>query len=474
MPSILKQLANYGVEAADNLPNLAPMWTHHQSDEHVVGDIDTLDMMSNEIDVDIAEIAGIADTISEQSAGICKAQAASGSIENLVDQTIETYGADGITEEGAELMRLSVESILRVSGLGIPTSVVVPSFESGMSRTDYSTEAEEKKAGVLSRILTWVANAFNSLIEIVASFWNRLFNSSASIDKYGNSVLEKIKKAKGETDGGNLALGSSLAMYCSDSSGVIKPPAAMVHTNVQLFTKFVSAWHGAFSELINIKPLGSSPAAFMDFAKTASVALDITLHNDLSHLKDIKVIENFKLKFIPGTDKLPFSGAKVEVEKSQIKTKGEAKVLNHAEMLSGCTLALKALDVMKTIENDINSWTKNAKRVVDSIKRYNAMLKIAETQGMKIPQDLRDFTFTVIGGCRVMADGWAKSTPQYLLMVKANIRYCDLSANKMKADKEPEKGADGEVEVKPDLVKPERYNKAEHDDSKGQTFDMEK
>lgn len=475
-PSILQQLANYGVESSElpAQPNFANLPGIEPEEEPVQGE--ELEQLSQDIVADIVEINAISEEINGQNASIDKAEAAAGSIEAIVDQTIETYGESGITEEGAALMTLSVEAVLKVSGLGIPVGVVVPSFESCASRADYSTEAEEKKKGVIGRILSWVAEAFKSLMAMVAKFWHRLFNNSKSIGKYGAAVLAKINKNKGETEDGTINLGASIGAYCSNATGQVKPPATIVQTNVGLFKNFVSAWHGAFEDLVDIKPPSNmnDVGPITTFLNTAVDNLNRSMKNDMSKLKDIKISETSSIKLIPGEDsKWPLNGAKVELVRAVIKEKGAhtGKVLKHAEMLSGCTLALKALDIMKVIEKDVSSWTKGADAVVKACNTILGRLKMAETMaGAKIDPELRLWVNGILGGCRVMSQGWTKSVPDFLMMLKANMRYCDLSASKIKG------GAGGSAtkEDEPEVVKPERYRANASENNKGNTYDHAK
>lgn len=475
-PSILQQLANYGVESSElpaqpnfaNLPGIEPEVEPVQGDE--------LEQLSQDIAADIAEINVISEDINGQNASIDKAEAAAGSIEAIVDQTIETYGASGITEEGAALMALSVEAVLKVSGLGIPVGVVVPSFESCASRADYSTEAEEKKKGVIGRILSWVAEAFKSLMAMIAKFWHRLFNNSKSIGKYGTAVLAKINKNKGETEDGTINLGASIGAYCSNGAGVVKSPASVVQTNVGLFKSFVSAWHGAFEDLIDIKPPSSMNdiGPITEFLSVACDNINRSMKNDMSKLKAIKISESSTIKLTLGEDaKWPLNGAKVELERAVIKEKGATtgKVLKHAEMLSGCTLALKALDIMKVIEKDVTTWTKGADAVVKCCNTLLSRLKMAESMGgAKIDPELRQWVNSILGGCRVMSQGWTKAVPDFLMMLKANMRYCDLSASKIKGGA----GGSDTKDNEPDVVRPERYNPRKSEHQQGQTFDHAK
>ncbi|MNP97511.1 hypothetical protein D3C85_101130 [compost metagenome] len=474
-PSILKQLANYGVESSE-LP-AQPTFANlpiEPAPEPVGGD--DLEQLSQDIVSDIAEINAISEDISGQNASIDKAESAAGSIESIVDQTIETYGESGITEEGAALMTLSVEAVLKVSGLGIPVGVVVPSFESCATRADYSTEAEEKKKGVIGRILSWVAEAFKTMMATVAKFWHRLFNSSKSIGKYGEGVLAKINRNKGETEEGTINLGASIGAYCSNASGQVKPPASIVQANVGLFKNFTSAWHGAFEDLVDIKAPSNMNdiAPITEFLNSACDNLNRSMKNDMSKLKAIKISETSTIKLIPGEDsKWPLNGAKVELERAVIKEKAAhtGKVLKHAEMLSGCTLALKALEIMKVIEKDIATWTKGADAVVKVCNTLLSRLKMAETMGgAKIDPELRLWVNGILGGCRVMSQGWTKSVPDFLMMLKANMRYCDLSASKIKGGA----GGSDTKNDEPDVVRPERYRANAAGNNQGNTYDHAK
>lgn len=123
---------------------------------------------------------------------------ASNAIEELVRGTVDTYKDTGMDEQAVELYRVSVESILLMSGIDIPADTLVPSFESGKSRVQYSAEAEEKAKGILARIWEYIVNAFRRFGDMLRRLKDRIFKRNKAIEKKAEVLEEKLSKKQEE------------------------------------------------------------------------------------------------------------------------------------------------------------------------------------------------------------------------------------------------------------------------------------
>ena len=98
-----------------------------------------------------------------------------------------------VTEESAKLFSLSVESVIIAARLNIPTEMLAPSFESS-SVSDYSTEAEEKKANVVVRIWRWIVAAIKNLGRIIGGIFKKRKMIFANVIKDLGKMREMLKR----------------------------------------------------------------------------------------------------------------------------------------------------------------------------------------------------------------------------------------------------------------------------------------
>jgi len=378
--------------------------------------------LSDEIDSDIEVIGAIGNDIEKSADEVSKASVASGAIENLVDQTIETYGEDGITEQGAAILQSSMESVLKAAGLDIPVSMLVPSFESGMTRTDYSTEAEEKKGGVISRILKWLADAYHAVIDGISNFFTRFFVTAGRVQKYVDKVKDKVNAQKGDGGAGEISLGGEILFIDGGN------PSASLNKNVQVFQKFVQRWTSTFGPIADIK-VGGLQETF----SSATNAMSGMMESGVTHLKGLEIVPGYSVEVSKGANnEFPMIGAKLKVEGKEKPKDTKVRGVSLSDCKSGievCDKALKVLDGMKT---KVDEWLKDAKRLQKwaSSNAFNQSMlaKVEDNVHMKAQQlRHRDMLKSVVGASQVMAQGWAQAAPLFLRSVKAHAAWVDRS-----------------------------------------------
>ena len=99
-----------------------------------------------------------------------------------IQSNFESHFSNGdVSFENYQSYSRKLSLILSTSGVDLPSAILVPSFES-LSFSDYSTEAEEKKDGLLKR-------AWDGLVKMIKRFWAWLTGKSAK-DKDRVKTLE--------------------------------------------------------------------------------------------------------------------------------------------------------------------------------------------------------------------------------------------------------------------------------------------
>jgi hypothetical protein len=443
--SIFKQLAGASME------NLAP------SEETIAAQVATAQAaeereiitISDEIDSDIEVIGAIGNDIDKSAEEVSKASVASGAIENLVDQTIDTYGADGITEQGAAVLQASMESVLKAAGINIPVGVVVPSFENGISRTDYSTEAEEKKEGIIKRILKWLADAYTAVIDSVGNFFGRFFVTAGRVKKYVEKVKAKVGSQKGDGNAAEISLGGE-AIFIDGGN-----PSASLNKNVEVFQKFVTRWAGTFGAVADVK-VGTIDGTF----QAASMAIRGMKENGVTHLKGLDIVPGYSVEVAPGANAaFPMIGAKLKVNAGEKPKDKKVRGVSLSDCKSGievCEKALKVLDGMKT---KVDEWSSDAKKLQSWAKKIafeqNVISKVHDNVHVKNnAAEIRDTLKSIVGASQVMAQGWSQAAPLFLRSVKIHATWVDRSCRGSVGQ-----GSDDLKTVKPDDVKAIGYDK---------------
>ncbi|MNP97512.1 hypothetical protein D3C85_101140 [compost metagenome] len=380
---------------------------------------DSIIEASGEADGNIEKLSHIAAEVEGHSDEISIAAGVSDNLTDLVDKSIAACGADGFDEGDAELLRLSVESILVNANIYLPANAVVPSFES--SNGNYSTEVAEKKDGIIRRILTWLHTAMKAIADAFVSFWENLTDSGKSVENYLDKVKEKVSsiKADAKADATDVNVGSAAA-YLTDKHSRIEPPSRHVVQTVALFEDFAVEWRNGWKSLVEF-PLPTNIAGVQadqigksvtEFAKKSlavkAVKLDVT--------------SNHYLELTPGTGDNPIMGTKIKIHQSAMVNNTKADLLSVAELKTGVTVCndgLKVLDQLKREMSAFTAITDKVGKLSKSVVAHNEKTDVAV---------LRTALSVLNKSCSLAAQGWINSTPYFLKTIKASIRYIDVCA----------------------------------------------
>lgn len=430
---LLKKLAGYSPESAEVAPTYVAPDSIEATEEYPLPTsaqelYEQTEELAEKIDDDSSDIAEIVTQIESHSADIAKGCDVVGAVENVVDQTIATYGDAGITEQGATLLQASVESILIAAGIPIPSKVVVPSFE-GKTRVQYSTEAEEKKSGFVKRILEWIVKTFNSIMEAVKDFWSRLINSVKSLRSYAQRVRVRVKAVKGSPKNEKISVGGWITMCTTDGKTAIDKPSKVIDENTKKYQEFSKAWDGVFAQIRDINPPSLDSPSFIRYVEEK--LREGTFKSHIQHLNGLKPLVTHEVEFKAGPDaRWPLAGAKYNLKKTAGEGPKEAKTLLDGEMDDGVGAVLRALDMIEKIQSMTTAWEKSAKTVTSWATKVKYTLRSPDENVQAALKGLVRSASSAVG---LMSAGWSTTISAFLTMLKSNLRYISISADQFSA-----------------------------------------
>jgi hypothetical protein len=430
MTSVLKQLAGLSKESAEvtytppasiteteemPLPTSAQE-LHEQTEE-------LAEAVSNDAEI----IASISNEIEDHAADIAKGADVAGAVENVVDQTIAAYGDNGIDEQGAALLTVSVESILIAAGINIPASMVVPSFE-GKTRIEYSTEAEEKKQGFIQRIVDWIVKAFNSMVEALKNFWARIVASNKLLKAYAERVKAKVDGLEGHPTEAKVKM-TIWGAACTTDGKSVHTPRENIKQNTTMLQAFTKAWDGAFGAIrdLNAPSSFASPEAMNSFLNEAVGSS--AFKNGVQHLNGLKPTVTHTVEFKTGSDgQYPMAGAKYRLVKNEGEGPKEGPTLSLKDMDEGIDDVIRGLGLSDTIETKTKEWDK----VVVRVRNFGSSIRFAQGFTPEGTKKLRGFAQTMVSSASIVSAGWSSVISSYNDVLKNNIRYISASAAQYK------------------------------------------
>lgn len=377
--------------------------------------------------------------ISAQSDELMKNNALTGTLTDLVDSTLDTYGKDGMTEQAAELMRVSVESILRSAQLFdvIPVSLLVPSFESGMTRAEYSVEAEEKKQGMLARMLAWIAEAFSAMWTSIKSFFQKFAGNVDGVKKYAETVQTKVNGLAVTSATKEVNLGN-IGIYLADNNGTIVHPDKAISAIMADFQTFSQKWDGSFGNILKIEiPSGvMDEASQQKFIQQLSAAVGNIIHSGSPSINKLNFIPSHQISIVPGQDKEnSMIGSTLKIEMVSKVKDAKMGALTKGDLTAGINAALAGLVGIGKIQTKVDEWDKYAAKIQTFSKNALTALKREEKSAEKrftseeIAAATRTYK-TLVAANSIMISGWVKTVPQVLTGIKASVRVIDMAVGR--------------------------------------------
>ena len=325
---------------------------------------------------EIYELQQIAEETQGIGAEIKQGAVLSDGLDTLVDETIDAYGAAGIDERGADLMRISVECLIRASGLPLHVDAVVPSFESGQKFSDYSAEAEAKKDSIISRLVEFLKNAWLRLIAVVRRFTSKIVTSTDGVAKYIEAVKARVDKAQGTTPDRTIKVSNKVAQIFGGKAGAKPALDTLLHGTMNVYAGFIRDVQSELGGVTKIKRLtansteadvqqwlGEMDSAALTKANTGILKLDDRQFANgwrfqVSHTARVGTTQVGDDK---GDNRAPLVGATASIKATpDANATREIPFPSVPQMKSTISVAQAAVGDLKKIEGLINQWLENA------------------------------------------------------------------------------------------------------------------
>jgi len=397
--------------------------------------------LTEAVDGDVAEVAEVSGQITEASDNIVQSDTGVDSLSDLVDNTIAIYGENGIPEDAAKQLEVSVECVLRIMGHPGGFCTVLPSFESCATPAQYSTEAEAKKEGVVNRILEWIKKIFAQMADFFMSMIDKVRNSTANLKKLSEKLKEKVNKLEGADATGTVSLGS----YGKLANP--KAPVQNLTTSKGYFTAFVHKWEEYFGMVLSSD---LSKAAMKDPEKVGEAVTTLMMaeQKKLPEWEKVPVTSYHILHITKGTNaENPLVGAKAKVEFD-----ANAKVAESHDVLSKATMH-QVLEGVDALIAELEYLTKDFEKYRANLNTLKSAGRGQRVSGALHSLQAKDDAHkafakeTSMAGqvlsslARVGIDGLSQSVPAVLDVVRANLTYVNKSANAHGKGKPADKAA---------------------------------
>jgi len=379
--------------------------------------------LGNDLDAQIAEHDEAVGNVSTASDDIVKSTNGAEGLSGLIDNTVAIYGEAGIPEDAVGVLEVSVECVLRSMGMKIPASTVLPSME-GKSRSQYSTEAEEKKEGIIARIWEMIKKAFAGFGEFITNMLAKLRNNINAVQAYSKRVRERVEATQGATPSGNVKLGGDGNLTKSGEASQI------VNTTHTDYKKFVADWADHWNSLIsqaNVDALASGGSERLKPLITGNTA---KLPSSLKW----PVTPFHTLEITPGADaENALAGAKAKVVSNEAAAKDTSfNYLSIEQMKQTLDSVDAVLLDLTTVEKDVSKWNDTLSKMRNLGRMGNVAGAVSEklkTQGEGEAATLRKASQALSGGSRVALDGFSNTSGPVMKVLRANLVYVAKSAS---------------------------------------------
>jgi len=384
--------------------------------------------LTEQVDGDVNEVKEISEQVSAASDNIVQSDVGADSLSALVDNTVAIYGEQGIPEDAAKQLEVSVEAILRVMGHPGSFASVLPSFESCATPAQYSTEAEEKKNGVVVRIWEWIKKIFGQMADFVTGMIDKVRNSTESLKKLSAKLKEKVGKVEGAS--GDTVNVGGYGKFCHPTSAAQNIVSSTGH-----FKDFVEKWEGYFG-LILSNDLSKGAMQDPERVGEAFVTIMQAEEKKLPEWEKLQVTAFHDLNVVKGSSaENPLIGAKITIEPTNaIKGDGVRQALTKEKMLQVLEAVDGLISRLELFTTDFGKYRENLKTLKSA---GFAQRTTGSVNGFmsKEPSQKEYFAKVADAGkvlqalTRIGMDGMAKSVPAAMDVIRANLTYVNKSAN---------------------------------------------
>lgn len=380
-----------------------------------------------DVEKDLAELHEVSADTAGAVEDSSKAALLSSGLDNLIDQTIDAYKGGEVDERGAELLELSIECLIKASGLPLHVRAVVPAFESAKC-ANYSTEAEAKKAGVVARLMAFLRDGWLRMVAAAKRFISGLRGTSASLEKYVAAVQARSVHMT-EGSGGKLKVNGKIIQAMAG-----KRPAAAITAGLTEYTKFSMQVNMDLGGVASIKPLASRSDAEADgkWLVAQQEGLGAAIHNGLPKLKSFEFLPGHTFSVTHGTGVGPMVGADAAVTVAPAPASAEVAGLSSAEVKATLHAATEAISHLKEMSNSVNGWISASERAIPKLSAGIAHLEKAPQED-DVPSVMASMK-ALLAANVIYAKAYTLTLPHVLSMIHSNVAFADHSIGKISHD----------------------------------------
>ena len=367
------------------------------------------------------------------------------SFESLLVGTLDTYGVHGLSSTGAELYRLSVESLFRQYGYEDFDKVIVPSFEDSATREEHAEKVEEKGSGLLKRIWEGLIKAYETFTTAIGDFFRRIFTGAATLEKAVKRLKEKAANM-GDKDGGKVNVGVA-ARYLISKAGNTVTGSAQVHELMSSFSEFSKTWINAWEGLTDqqaVKDMGRDYLHVIDGVMRGNYMLKRITDGGNFHTlplpNHVMEIEASKTEMAKTDDILKeFKVSKMEFGFTKKPTTNEVDALDKHQVHDALESIEKALVAYRKLDTELQKRIKATKAFIANVRQLKSLMTLPEVLAKQAHKNNRATEKqksilsgsvamrSMIAASKVVQWGWSQVMTQFLQYLRANLKHVAAS-----------------------------------------------
>lgn len=374
--------------------------------------------------------------LDEQSRAIDEVVSLESSLSSLIDHTFNTYGTSGMSKVESQLYHLSVESVLRTSKVNCFTDLELFSAEAAEAIEEPTTKEEKvqsaaKKAdGMLKRLLTWIADAWNTFANMLSDFMSKLITSANGLEEKAKKLLEKAKGVTG-TKEGTIKVGAA-GRYLMDKAGAESVGVSHVNNTVTEFNKFAVIWGEGWNALNDFNIGGKDASEQLDSAAHAMLVANHALGKMIKD-GDFQIIPlpNHLLKVEVVAEHTYLKSQRCEFEMIHPKGLEDVRTLKADELSATLERVISAIGVYRKADTAVAKLIKAVRTFSSNAKKVAVVTNtLAASSNRKNDENTtermlgyRDAARSMVLASKISMFGWQKTMPMYLQYMNANLKH---------------------------------------------------
>lgn len=429
-----------------------------QSDDDIDGD-----MIHAHIDEHISDLNESVGDMHEHSAELSRGLGTIGGLSDLVEQTSTAYVNGEMDETAEELYKVSVECVLKTSGVWFDQEIF-PSFEdsqfeehdgetsfkdssrkedwrdSAAAGGDKKNPKIQKVKQMIQNLWRWLVDHFGHLKEMVRNYILKFTASAKALTRAAEALEKKAAGLKGEAKNAKVTIPAKFTDYLTENGVDIVSADKIVEENKHLYDSFRKTWSTEFEEILKMEPPKEkdpesySKALEKMFSEAGKYIVQLeNTYKDTPHGVN-RVLTNLwvsvKFKKLPSRDN-SFTDAILDVNRSDKKSNKEGSTMTIEQIKSTASGVKVAATEIDAIEKDIADIVKRVDEVSKVFRNGAERFGMVFTDtpgGMYDIRSYRQIATSIAGAVQLMNIGLVKTFPEYLRSLQAGLKYADLSA----------------------------------------------